>query len=92
METWRFLASGIASLAMTLVGAALALNVRGVTEWHVRRSMATTNLSRRRPVQHLARFVLLGRVIGTAFAAVGLTFLVVLSYTVLTDQPMRTVK
>lgn len=102
METWRFLAGAAMSLAMSLVGVALATNFRGVTEWHVRRSMSTASGLRRVPpwrwlpdVPHeerLARFILLERVIGVAFAVVGLMLLITAGYSVLTGQPMRTVK
>ncbi|MGW0501816.1 hypothetical protein [Micromonospora sp. NPDC003241] len=101
METWRVLAGVATSLAMSLVGVALATNFRGVTEWHVRRSMCTASALRRVPPwrwlsdvpheQRLARFILLERAIGVAFAAVGLMILVVLGYSILSGQPMRMV-
>ncbi|MBW4703324.1 hypothetical protein [Micromonospora sp. RL09-050-HVF-A] len=91
METWRVLAGAAMSVAMCLLGVALASNFRGVTEWHVQRSMSAASVSRRVPpwrwlpdVSHdkrLARFILLERVIGGAFAAVGLVFLTVLART-----------
>ncbi|WP_319464168.1 hypothetical protein [Micromonospora sp. RTP1Z1] len=40
----------------------------------------------------LARFILLERVIGVAFALVGLMFLIVLGYNILAGWPMRMVK
>lgn len=99
METWRFLAGVAMSVTMCLVDVALATNFRGVTEWHVRRSMSTASVLRRFPPgrwlpdashnERLARFILLERVIGVASTAVGLVFLVVLGYIILTDQPMR---
>lgn len=102
METWRFLAGVAMSVTMRLVGVALATNFRGATEWHVRRSMSTASMLRRVPAwrwlpavshdERLARFILLERVIGVAFAAVGLVFLIVLGYSILADQPMRMVK
>ncbi|GGM49812.1 hypothetical protein GCM10011608_38410 [Micromonospora sonchi] len=102
METWRFLAGVAMSVTMCFVGVALATNFRGVAERHVHRSMFTASALRRVPrwgwlpdVTHNerpARFILLERVIGVAFAAVGLVFLVVLGYSALTDQPMRMVK
>ncbi|MFI7025336.1 hypothetical protein [Micromonospora sp. NPDC049900] len=102
METWRVLAGVATSLAIGLVGVALATNFRDVTEWHVRRSMSTTSGLRRVPPwrwlsgvpheQRLARFILLERAIGVAFAAIGLTSLIVLGYGILSGQPMRMVK
>ncbi|MDM4720432.1 hypothetical protein QTQ03_12925 [Micromonospora sp. WMMA1363] len=49
METWRYTAAGLMSLTMGLVGVALTTNFRGVTEWHVRRSMASASVLRRVP-------------------------------------------
>ncbi|MEV4199438.1 hypothetical protein [Micromonospora globbae] len=102
METWRFLAGGVTSMAVSLVGVALATNFRGVTEWHVRRSMSTASVLRRVPpwrwlprVPHekrLARFILLERLIGVAFAVVGVMILIELGYSIVTGQPIRTVK
>lgn len=99
---WRVLAGGAMSLAMCLLGVALASNFRGVTEWHVQRSVSTASVLRRVPPwrwlpdashdERLARFILLERMIGVAFAAVVLVFLMVLGYSLLTDQPMRMVK
>ncbi|HEX5542438.1 MAG TPA: hypothetical protein VFX60_12905 [Micromonospora sp.] len=55
-----------------------------MTEWYVRRSMATASVLRRVPPwrwlpnarydQRVARFVLFERVIGVAFASVGTIF------------------
>ncbi|MFV2115066.1 hypothetical protein ACFHW0_22365 [Micromonospora sp. LOL_025] len=102
METWRVLAAVVTGPAVSLVGVALATNFRGVTEWHVRRSMSTASALRRVPpwrwlpeVPHeerLARFVLLERVIGVAFAVLGVMILVTVGHSILTGQPMRTVK
>lgn len=98
METWRFVAAVMMSLTVGLIGVALATNFRGVTEWHVRRSMATTSVLRRVPPwrwlpeapydKRLARFVLLERAIGVSFVAVGVMFLIVLVYGVLSGEPM----
>ncbi len=46
---WRVLAGGAMSLAMCLLGVALASNFRGVTEWHVQRSVSTASVLRRVP-------------------------------------------
>ncbi|MEE6305728.1 hypothetical protein V1634_02620 [Plantactinospora veratri] len=102
METWRPLAGAVLSLAVSLVGVALATNFRGVTEWHVRRSISTASVLRRippwrwlpdvSPEERLARFVLLERVLGVAFAAVGVIILIAVGYGVVTGQPMRMVK
>ena len=102
METCRVVAGAVVSLAVSLVGVALATNFRGVTEWHMRRSMATVGPLRGVPPwcwlpeapydRRLARFILLERVIGVAFAAVGVVFLAVLGYSILTDQPLQSVK
>ncbi|QGN45782.1 hypothetical protein GKC29_02195 [Micromonospora sp. WMMC415] len=99
METWRFVAAVMTSLTMGLIGVALATNFRGVTEWHVRRSMATAGVLRRVPPwrrlpdarydKHMARFVLLERVIGVVFAAAGVMFLIVLGYGILSGEPIR---
>lgn len=98
METWRFLAAVMMSLTVGLVGIALSTNFRGVTEWHVRRSMTTASALRRVPPwrwlpdaqydKRLARFVLLERVIGVIFAAVGVMFLIVLADGILSGEPM----
>lgn len=98
METWRFVAAVMMSLTVGLVGIALATNFRGVTEWHVRRSMATASVLRRVPPwrwlpdarydQRVARFVLLERVIGVAFAVAGVMFLIVLGYSILSGEPI----
>ncbi|MEH0842835.1 hypothetical protein V6U81_10645 [Micromonospora sp. CPCC 205711] len=98
METWRFLAAVLMSLTLSLVGVGLAANFRGVTQWHVRRSMSVASVLRRIPPwrwlpdarydQRLARFVLLERAIGVAFAAVGIMFLILLGYGVLSGEPM----
>lgn len=102
METWRVLAGAAMSLAMSLVGVALATNFRGITDWHVRRSMSTASALRRVPpwrwlpnVPHekrLARFIMLERVIGIAFAVVGVMILATVGYSVVLSQPMQTVK
>ncbi|MEV6371932.1 hypothetical protein [Micromonospora musae] len=102
METWRVLAGAAMSLAMSLVGIALATNFRGATEWHVRQSMSTASALRRVPpwrwlsnVPHekrLARFILLERLIGIAFAVVGLIILATVGHSVVTGEPMQTVK
>ncbi|MGI5151740.1 hypothetical protein ACQEVC_36170 [Plantactinospora sp. CA-294935] len=102
METWRFLAGAAMSLAVSLVGVVLATNFRGVTEWHVRRSMVKASVLRRVPPwrwlpgvpyeKRLARFILLERLIGAAFAAVGVMILIGVGYGILTGQVMRTVK
>ncbi|WP_420117485.1 hypothetical protein [Micromonospora sp.] len=91
METWRVLAGAAMSAAMCLLGVVLATNFRGVTEWHVRRSMSAASVIRRvpplrrppdvSPEKRLARFILLERVIGVALAAVGLVFLTALATT-----------
>ncbi|MFG2054613.1 hypothetical protein ACGFI9_11350 [Micromonospora sp. NPDC048930] len=88
--------------AVSLAGVALATNFRGVTEWHVRRSMSTGSVLRRVPpwrwlpdVPHeerLARFVLLERLIGIAFAVAGVMILITVGYSAFTGQPMQTVK
>lgn len=98
METWRFLAAVMMSLTVGLVGIALSTNFRGVTEWHVPRSMTTASVLRRVPPwrwlpdaqydKRLARFVLLERVIGVIFAAVGVMFLIVLADGILSGEPM----
>ncbi|MFD0973576.1 hypothetical protein [Plantactinospora endophytica] len=90
------------SLAVVLVGLALATNVRGVTAWHVRRSMATARVLRRVPPwrwssggpheKRLARFVFLERLIGAALAVVGVMILVGVGYGILTGQPVPMVK
>lgn len=41
VEAWRFVASVMTSLAMSLLGLALAATFRGVSEWHMQRSMAS---------------------------------------------------
>lgn len=93
METWRVLAGAALCLAMSLVGVGLATDFRGMTEWHVRRSMSTASGLRRVPhEERIARFILLERVMGVAFAVVGLMFLVVLVYNILAGWPMRVVK
>lgn len=102
METWRFVAAVMMSLTMGLIGAALATNFRGVTEWHVRRSMATASVLRRVPPwrwlpdaqydKRLVRFVLLERVIGVIFAAAGVMFLIVFVYGSLSGEPMPSSK
>ncbi|MEU4775048.1 hypothetical protein [Micromonospora sp. NPDC023644] len=102
METWRVLAAVIIGPAVSLVGVALATNFRGVTEWHVRRSMSTASVLQRVPpwrrlpdVPHeerLARFILLERLIGIAFAAFGVMILATVGYSFLTGQPMQAVK
>ncbi|TWJ24833.1 hypothetical protein [Micromonospora endolithica] len=43
---WRILAGVGMCLTLTLVGVALATNFRGVTEWHVRRSMSAVSAAR----------------------------------------------
>ncbi|MEV6369588.1 hypothetical protein AB0L86_22135 [Micromonospora musae] len=90
------------SLATSLVGIALATNFRGATEWHVRRSMSTASALRRVPPwrwlpsvpyeERLARFILLERLIGIAFAVGGVIILATVGYSVLTGEPMQTVK
>ncbi|MEU5531468.1 hypothetical protein ABZ744_31495 [Micromonospora chersina] len=102
MGTWRFVAAVMMSLTMGLIGVALATNFRGVTEWHVRRSMATASVLRRVPPwrwlpdarhdKRLVRFVLLERVIGAIFAAAGVMFLIVLVYGSLSGEPMPSSK
>ncbi|MFE9694772.1 hypothetical protein [Micromonospora sp. NPDC005806] len=102
MEAWRVVAAVIIGPAVSLVGVALATNFRGVTEWHVRRSMSTASVLRRvapwrwlPDVPHeerLARFILLERVMGVAFAVAGVMILVTVGYSALTGQPMQTVK
>jgi hypothetical protein len=102
METWRVLAGAAMCLALIFVGVALATNFRGVTEWHVRVSMSTASVLRRVPpwrwlpeVPHderLARFILLERVMGVAFAVVGLMVLMTVGYSALIGQPMRMTK
>ncbi|MFY1673361.1 hypothetical protein ACN27G_25915 [Plantactinospora sp. WMMB334] len=102
VETWRLLAGAAMSLVMSPVGVALATNFRGVAEWHVRRSMGAALPLRRVPPwrwlpevpydRRLARFVLLERAIGVAFAVVGITILIVVAYSVLAGQPLRAVK
>ena len=98
METWRILAGVVACLTVSLVGVALAANFRGVTEWHVRRSMATTGVLRRIPPwrglpdashdQRVARFVLMARVIGAVFTAMGVLFLIFLAYAIFSGTPI----
>ncbi|MFC0002830.1 hypothetical protein [Micromonospora siamensis] len=98
MAGWRFVAAVVMSLAMGLLGVALAANLRGVTEWHMRRSMATAGVLRRVPPrrwlaqagydERLARFVLLERAMGGIFAAVGVLFLVTLVYGRRSGEPM----
>lgn len=98
METWRVVVGVMVLLAMGLIGVALATNFRGVTEWHMRRSMATASVLRRVPPwrwfpdaqydERLARFVLLERAIGAIFAAASLMFLIVFIYGVLSGDPM----
>ncbi|MEQ4302534.1 hypothetical protein ABNF97_14245 [Plantactinospora sp. B6F1] len=90
------------SVAVGLVGVALATNFRGVTEWHVRQSMATASVLRRVPPwrwslgvpyeKRLARFILLERLIGGVLAAVGVVTLVGVGYGILAGQPVRMVK
>ncbi|RKN33875.1 hypothetical protein D7044_09020 [Micromonospora musae] len=102
METWRVVAAVIIGPAVSLVGVALASNFRGVTEWHVRRSSSAASVLQRVPpwrwlpdVPHgerLARFILLGRVMGVAFAVAGAMILVTVCYSALTGQPMQTAK
>ncbi|SBT50015.1 hypothetical protein [Micromonospora auratinigra] len=97
METWRILAGTGLGLAICLVGVALATNWRGVTEWHVRRSMAVAGGLRRVPPwrwlpaaaqdRRLARFVLLERVLGVAFTVAGVAALVVVAHSLLTGEP-----
>jgi hypothetical protein len=99
MESWRILASAVACLLVSLVGVALATNFRGVTEWHVRRSMATASVLWRVPPwrwlpvasddQRVARFVLMERAIGVIFAAMGVMFLIVLAYAVFSGAPIN---
>ncbi|MEW2330478.1 hypothetical protein AB0880_22000 [Micromonospora chersina] len=99
METWRILAGVVTCLAVSLVGVALATNFRGMTEWHVRRSMATASVLRRVPPwrwlpvasydQRLARFVLMERAIGVVFAAMGVLFLILLAYAVFSGTPLK---
>ena len=98
MEAWRFVVAAMMSLAMGFIGVALAVNFRGVTEWHVRRSIATASVLRRVPPwrwlpdaqydKRLARLVLLERVIGVIFAGVDVMFLIVLVYGSLSGEPM----
>ncbi|MDW5324668.1 hypothetical protein [Plantactinospora sp. KLBMP9567] len=102
METWRVLAGAVMSLAMGLVGVALAANFRGVTEWHVRRSMSTASALRRVPPwrwlpnvpyeKRVARFILLERVIGVAFATTSIMVLIGVGLSILTGQPLQAVK
>ncbi|NES31695.1 hypothetical protein GCE86_03110 [Micromonospora terminaliae] len=102
METWRVVAAVILGPAVSLVGVALATNFRGVTEWHMRRSMSTASVLRRVPpwrwlpdVPHeerRAHFILLERVIGAALAVAGVLILASAGYSALTGQPMQTVK
>ncbi|MET7709042.1 hypothetical protein [Micromonospora sp. NPDC005413] len=102
METWRFVAAVTMILTMGLIGVALATNFRGVTEWHMRRSMATASVLRRVPSrrwlpdaqydERLARFVLLERAIGVIFAAASVMFLIVLVHGVLSGEPMPSSK
>lgn len=99
MEPWRILASAAMLLVVSLVGVALATNFRGVTEWHVRRSMATAGVLRQVPPwrwlpeanydQRVARFVLLERAIGAVFAALGVVFLIVFAYVVFSGTPIN---
>lgn len=98
METWRFVAGVMMILTMVLIGVALATNFRGVTEWHVRRSMTTASVLRRVPpwrwlpdVPHeerLTRFILLERLLGVAFAVVSVMILITVGYSFLTGQPI----
>jgi hypothetical protein len=98
MEPWRILASVVVCLAVSLLGVALATNFRGVTEWHVRRSMATASVLRRVPPwrwlpdasydQRVARFALMERAIGMVFAGGGVMFLIVLGYAILSGEPI----
>ncbi|MFJ8580547.1 hypothetical protein [Micromonospora sp. NPDC093277] len=102
METWRVVAAIVTGPAVSLVGVALATNFRGVTEWHVRRSMSAASVLRRVPPwrwlpdvpqeERLARFVLLERLIGMAFTAAGVMILIAVGYSALTGQPMQAVK
>ncbi|MCX4389389.1 hypothetical protein OG777_21005 [Micromonospora peucetia] len=97
--SWRRSSS---ALFVSLIGVALATNYRGVTEWHVRRSMSTASVLGRVPpwrwlpdVPHeerLARFILLERVIGAAFAVLGVMILIAVGYSILTGQPMQAAK
>ncbi|WP_234359020.1 hypothetical protein [Plantactinospora sp. BC1] len=90
------------SLVVILIGVALGTNFRGVTEWHVRRSISTASVLRRIPPwlwlpdvsqeERLARFVLLERVLGITFAVVGVMILIAVGYGISAGQPMRTVK
>ncbi|MDG4778335.1 hypothetical protein O7614_01575 [Micromonospora sp. WMMD961] len=98
METWRFVAAATMMVTIGLIGVALATNFRGVTEWHIRRSMATASVLRRVPPwrwladaeydERLARFVLLERAMGVIFAAASVMFLIVLVHGVLSGEPM----
>ncbi|RAN91980.1 hypothetical protein GAR05_06544 [Micromonospora saelicesensis] len=102
MEMWRVVAAIVMGPAVSLVGVALATNFRGVTEWHMRRSMSAASVLRRVPPwrwlpnapheERLARFILLDRLIGVAIAMAGVMILVNVGYSVLTGQPMQTVK
>ncbi|MFY1593160.1 hypothetical protein [Micromonospora sp. WMMD737] len=102
METWRFVATVTMILTMGLIGVALATNFRGVTEWHMRRSMATASVLRRVPPwrwlpddrydERLARFALLERAIGVIFAAASVMFLIVLVHGLLSGEPMPSSK
>lgn len=98
METWRFVAAVLMSLTLGLIGVALASNFRGVTEWHVRRSMAAASVLRRVPPwrwlkeaqydERLTLFVRLERVLGVMFVAAGVMSLALLVYGILSGEPM----
>ncbi|MEU0546889.1 hypothetical protein [Micromonospora sp. NPDC005979] len=102
METWRVVAAVSIGPALSLLGVALASNFRGVTEWHVRQSMSLASGLRRVPPwrwlpdapdeERLARFILLERAMGVAFAAAGTMILVTVVYSAWTGQPMQKVK
>ncbi|MGC5286234.1 hypothetical protein [Micromonospora sp. DT231] len=102
METWRVVAAVVTGPAVSLLGVALATNFRGVTEWHIRRSMSAAGALRRVPPwrwlpdapheERLARFILLDRLVGIAIAAGGVMILATVGYSVLTGQPLDTTK
>jgi hypothetical protein len=75
-------------LALIAGGLALTANFRGVTEWHIRKTYESLEeldrvplwrrLSCRRPLeQQIARNVILERVVGAIFAALGVLVLIV---------------
>ncbi|HUY51991.1 MAG TPA: hypothetical protein VMV92_40880 [Streptosporangiaceae bacterium] len=83
-------------LALIAVGLALAVNFRGVTEWHIRKSYESVawlerippwSWQPRRPVeQRIAGYVMLERAAGVLFSGFGVLMLIIAAVAHLTKS------